>query len=237
MDVKLIAKTNTGTLKTYEFLAAIARRCYSIKPWEHIVDTITNPNAEKSKKIDAEKLMTKIIKSGHLSILEFVDYTFSIENVSVALLGQLSRHRLASFAVTSLRYNNLTKSDINVTVPKGLDIKDLNDIFYKSISDSYNAYTKLIEKGYKPEQARYVLPQGIRTNIILKMNIRELFHFFDLRNCNHADNEIHELAKKILSLCEADDKFIFSFAQHNCMDCNKFTTCNLMKDKKYVAKE
>ena len=131
MDVKLISKTNTGTLKTCEFLAAIARRCYSIKPWEHIVDTITNPNVEKSKKIDAEKLMKRIILSGHLSILEFVDYTFSIENVSVALLGQLSRHRLASFAVTSLRYNNLTKSDINVTVPKGLDIKDLNGLVIK----------------------------------------------------------------------------------------------------------
>lgn len=231
MEVKLIAKTDTGRLDTCEFLAGVARRCYSIKPWEHIVKTITDPNIEKSKQVDANRLMTRIIKSGHLSILEFVDYTFSIENVSVVLLGQLSRHRLASFAVTSLRYNNLTKSDINVTVPKGIELKDLNEIFYKSISDSYNAYTKLVDKGYKPEQARYVLPQGIRTNIILKMNIRELFHFFDLRNCNRADSEIHELAQKILNICESDDKFIFSFAKHNCSDCTKIDTCNITNTK------
>lgn len=231
MEVKIIAKTDTGKLKPHEFLAGIARRCYSIKTWDHIVKTITDPTIDGSKKVDAKKLMTKIIKSGHLSILEFIDYTFSIENVSVALLGQLSRHRLASFAVTSLRYNNLTKSDINVTVPKGIDLKDLNEIFYKSISDSYNAYTALIDKGYKPEQARYVLPQGIRTNIILKMNIRELYHFFDLRNCKRADNEIYDLAKKMLSLCEGDDPFIFSFAKHNCSDCTKIDTCNIINTK------
>ena len=61
----------------------------------------------------------------------------------------------------------------------------------------------------------------------MTMNIRELFHFFELRNCNRADNEIHELASLMLKELDKEDNFLFSFVKHNCNQCthkcNKFT--------------
>ena len=209
MDVKIIGNTYTDEATITEYFAKIARRCYTTIPFIDI-----QIDYEKAK-----KLLKKIIDSGHLSILEHYSFTFAIENVSVALLGQLTRNRLASFTVQSLRYNNMKDSDINVSIPEGIKYDDLNEIFLKSISESYNSYNKLIEKGYKPEQARYVLPQGIRTNLIMTMNVRELFHFFDLRYCNRADNEIHQLAIMIYFLVNQKDNYLFSFAKHSCQQC------------------
>ena len=209
MDVKLISYTKIEEKTITEYLTKIAKRCYCTKHFDNI-----EIDYDKAK-----KLLEKIIKSGHLSILEHYSFTFSIEDVSVALLGQLTRNRLASFTVQSLRYNNMKDSDINVSIPEGIKYDDLNEIYLKSISESYNNYNKLIEKGYKPEQARYVLPQGIRTNLIMTMNVRELFHFFDLRYCNRADNEIHQLAIMIYFLVNQKDNYLFSFVKHSCQQC------------------
>lgn len=210
MDVKLISYTKIEEKTITEYLAKIARRCYCAKHFDDI-----EIDYDKAK-----KLLEKIIKSGHLSILEHYSFTFSIEDVSVALLGQLTRHRLASFTVQSLRYNDMTKEDINISIPEGLKYEDVNNIYLKSISDSFNNYNKLIEKGYKPEQARYLLPQGIRTNLIMTMNLRELFHFFNLRYCNRADNEIHTLATFLYFIVKNKDNYLFSFAKHSCQQCN-----------------
>lgn len=234
MNVTLIGKTDTGILNYTEFLACIARRCYSIKPFEHIKDTVIPNSAEpKTKQVDTKKLMKKIIESGHMSILEHISFTFSIEDVPVYLVSQLTRHRMASFAVTSFRYNNLTKKD---TID-GTDIaympKELTDtqkeIFSEALFFSFRKYSKLVEDGVKPEVARGVLPQGAFTNLILTMNARELFHFIDLRNCLRADKPIRELAKAILEICEQLDPYLFSFAKHSCRDCSKFTTCDTVR--------
>lgn len=218
MDVRIIAQTTSkDSLTITEYLACIANKCYTTYTYDEIINYKLKEN-----RLDAKKIIENIIKSEHLSILEHYSFTFSITNVSVALLGQLTRHRLASFAAQSLRYNNLTKDEnINIVIPEELNenINDINNIYYKSISDSYNNYTKLIEKGYKPQTARYVLPQGIETNLIMTMNIRELFHFFDLRYCNRADDEIYKLASMIYFLCHQQDEFLFSFAKHSCNEC------------------
>lgn len=210
MQVKIISHTQIEENTITEYLAKIARRCYCTKYFNDI-----EIDYDKAK-----KLLEKIIKSGHLSILEHYSFTFAIEDVSVALLGQLTRHRLASFTVQSLRYNDMTKNDINISIPDGLKYDDINNIYLKSISDSFNNYNKLIEKGYKPEQARYLLPQGIRTNLIMTMNLRELFHFFDLRYCNRADNEIYTLVTFLYFIIKNKDSYLFSFIKHSCQQCN-----------------
>lgn len=236
MHVELIGKTDTGILSYTEFLACIARRCYSIKPFNHIKDTVIPNSAEpKDKQVDAKKLIKRIIESGHMSILEHISFTFSIEDVPVYLVSQLTRHRMASFAVTSFRYNNLTKkentSPLWDTPNNGLTL-DQEAEFNKSALQSFEHYSNLIEHGVKPEVARGILPQGMMTNLVLTMNVRELFHFIDLRNCLRADQPIRELAKAILEICEQLDPYLFNFAKHTCMDCDKFATCDMMKLEK-----
>lgn len=169
------------------------------------------------------------ILSGN-SILEHISLTFSIEDVPVYLVSQLTRHRMASFAVTSFRYNNLTKKGMDDTtyIPKELTNKQ-KEIFGEAILSSFSKYSKLIEDGVKPEVARGVLPQGAFTNLIMTMNVRELFHFLDLRNCLRADKPIRELAQEILKICETLDSYLFSFAKHSCKDCSKFATCDVVR--------
>lgn len=225
MNVKIISHTNpVDKLTITEYLACIARKCYTTYNYDQII------KFELNKSINAKNIVEYLIKVGHTSILEHYSFTFSIEGISIACLGQLTRHRLTSFTVQSLRYNDLSHDEkINVVIPEELNknFNDINDIYYKSISDSYNNYIQLIEKGYKPQTARYILPQGIETNLIMTMNLRELFHFFDLRYCNRADNEIYKLASFIYFLCKQQDEFLFSFAKHSCEQCNN--KCNKFK--------
>lgn len=239
MHVELISKTDTGILSYTEFLAAIARRCYSIKPFKHIKDTILPNSAEpKNKQVDAKRLIKKIIESEHWSILEHISLTFSIEDVPVYLVSQLTRHRMASFAVTSFRYNNLTKKGMDDTtyIPEELTNKQ-KEIFGEALLASFRTYSKLINDGVKPEVARGILPQGSFTNLVMTMNVRELFHFFDLRNCLRADKPIRKLAQEILKICETLDPYLFSFAKHNCTACSRFKTCDLQEVPKHVEKE
>lgn len=211
MRIELIGKTNCGDLSYTKFLASIARRCYSVEDFENIKNSMTEEKAQQ--------LIKKVIESGHLSILEHCSFTFSITDVPVSLMGQLTRHRLASFAVTSLRYNNL-----KIKKAKFIDLeiypKD-EEMIENHFELCLKTYNYLIDKGYKPEEARYVLPQGILTNVIMTMNVREIFHFLDLRNCNKADKPIHELARRILNICYGVDSYLFGFAKQGCWDCQK----------------
>ena len=234
MNVTLIGKTDTGILSYTEFLAAIARRCYSIKSFNHIKDTVLPNSAEpKDKQVDAKKLLKKIIDAGHTSILEHISLTFSIEDVPVYLVSQLTRHRMASFTVTSFRYNNLTKKDTIDGTDIAYTPQELTDtqkeLFSEALFFSFRKYSKLVDDGVKPEVARGVLPQGAFTNLIMTMNVRELFHFIDLRNCLRADKPIRELAKEILKICNTIDPYLFGFAKHTCVNCDKFTTCDVVR--------
>lgn len=129
--------------------------------------------------------LSKIINMGHLSILEHVIFTFSIEDVSRVLTHQLVRHRIASFSQQSQRY-------VSIDEPKFITpntIRNNNsamDIYKNIMLSIWDAYKNLKSIGIPIEDARYVLPNGCATNIIITMNARELLHFFSLRCCNRS---------------------------------------------------
>ena len=157
------------------------------------------------KKADAScKHLCAAIESGHLSVLEHASFTFSIQGVSRVLLAQLTRHRIASFSVESQRY---------CTVEPGKFAKPEYGLMANA---AYSRYIGLIEDGEKPEDARYILPEGTTTSLIMTMNARELLHFFALRCCSRAQWEIRELANKMLALCRNAAPIIFENAGPYC---------------------
>jgi len=345
MKVKIL----THTPEPEKTVAAAARLCYSNSGPLEIME---NMSREK-----IEKFLNKLISMGHLSPIEHVSFTFGIEGVSRTLLAQLTRHRIASYSVQSLRYNNPFKEDIinqkaeeeklqkqNLAYIKGLAlspefndpakinerfgiiiekniitekhyeelfkenlshfIRGISDAFvqtgenflifpeefkeyfmqaglkfemenekllfskdnaiefclfiYEGMDFSYNlfskeklfqiissikgfyeklvfileeyikrkyystlpedikkdikaifiyldglkgakeAYLKLVNSGVDKEDARYILPMGTMTNIVMTMNARSLYNFFALRCCNRAQSEIRELANLML---------------------------------------
>jgi len=152
---------------------------------------------EKMKDEDLLKILSHVIDLGHTSVVEHASFTFAISGVSRALTHQLVRHRIASYSQQSQRYVRF--DDISYVVPPSIENNENLRIEYeKFMEKAWNEYKSLLSRGIPEEDARYVLPNAAKTNIIVTMNARSLLHFFELRCCMHAQWEIRELAWRML---------------------------------------
>ncbi|MEW6685832.1 MAG: FAD-dependent thymidylate synthase [Candidatus Edwardsbacteria bacterium] len=188
MKVKLI----NYTTRPLEVIFTAARTCYSHLTPQEIW------RVKKTKK-QMQSLVDKIIKLGHESVLEHISFTFAIEGISRACSHQLVRHRLASYSQQSQRYVRFkNRKEMRIVTPSAIRRKKaLLDKFEETIGKTYETYQMLIEKGIRPEDARYVLPNAVTTNILVTMNLRELRHVAGLRLDPHAQWEIRGLLKEI----------------------------------------
>lgn len=163
---------------------------------------------------DVSTFITKLLESGHESPFEHVSFTFGIEGISRACSHQLVRHRMASFSQRSQRY--CFEDGFNYIEPD--DMNEEEDKFFRDfMRHSKEVYSKLIDKGVKPEDARMVLPNACETKIIVTMNARELLHFFKLRCCKRAQKEIREVAFMMKNICRKVAPNIFQYAGPNCL--------------------
>lgn len=136
---------------------------------------------------------------GHTSILEHAQVQFKISGISRACSHQLVRHRLMSFCQESQRYikYNFSGDDWYVVPPEIKGAKDFEDDFREHMRTCAREYKAALEAGFKPEDARFYLPEATKTNLMVTTNFRELFHFFDLRLGKNAQWEVRELAVKM----------------------------------------
>jgi thymidylate synthase (FAD) len=155
----------------------------------------TGKPTEILEKMDSETAKQKIKRVtgyGHASVIEHAYFTFSIEDVSRAMTHQLVRHRIASYTQQSQRYvtyDTLEKYVTPQTISKNSEARKTFDDALERISA---AYRKLLKLGIPKEDARFILPNAAKTNIIVTMNARELRHFFNLRCCARAQWEISQ---------------------------------------------
>lgn len=153
-------------------------------------------------------LLKSAIASCHDSVLEHASFTFRILNISRVTLAQLTRHRIASFSVLSQRYTNVNGDD-----PVVLPDADYSE----SAKSAYDEYNRLIQSGESGENARYILPEGTKTSLVMTMNARELRHFFALRCCERAQWEIRQLANEMLTICKKHAPLLFENAGPSCV--------------------
>lgn len=145
------------------------------------------------------KRVRNCYKVGHTGILEHATVSFLVKGISRACSHQLVRHRIASYLQESQRYVKYDLSgDDWYVIPPSIDknvymLAEYND---KMAADA-KAYRDALAYGIKPEDARYLLPNAMKTNIVVTMNVRTLFHFFDLRLGHRAQWEIRELAESM----------------------------------------
>ena len=157
---------------------------------------------DKMAEGSAEKLIRMFVKVNHGSPLEFVDVTMRII-ADRTLLGQISRHRLASFCVASQRYINYTKETNGSHVPfiEPIDMTEEGfPTWYDFCLRSEDAYKELLAKGCKSETARSVLPNCTATEIVMKANIREWRHILTLRLSPRAQHDFRDIAGMMLEL-------------------------------------
>ena len=144
----------------------------------------------KIKDGSAATLIRRCIKRGHTSVLEQAHATFHINGISRFTANQFVRHRLVSVCQESQRYVKETKLNY---------VKTIDDpVFEQAMKDAFNAYNVLIKRGYKPEEARAVLPGCWCTQMRVVANFREWRHILKMRLPKEAQAEFRELAGLLL---------------------------------------
>ena len=71
--------------------------------------------------------------------------------------------------------------------------------YIKGLNACKKCYIDLVKMGINQEDARYILPHGTQTRIVMTMNVRSLYNFFNLRCCERAQTEIRQLANLMLA--------------------------------------
>lgn len=132
---------------------------------------------------------------GHNTIIEHCVVTFIVEDISRACSHQIVRHRIASYNQESQRYckYDLKGDDWYITPP---DLKD-KTYFENQMRMCAISYLGAIKTGVKPEDARYMLGEAMKTKLIVTMNARSLFNFLDLRADRHAQWEVRAVAEEV----------------------------------------
>jgi thymidylate synthase (FAD) len=206
MKVKLINYTKNPE----KIVAQSARLCYSNLGIEDLKKSLTNKSITK--------LIKKIMRLRHYSVLEHITFTFVIEGISRVTSHQLVRHRIASFSQQSQRYVKISKKDFPYIIPKSIAKDDkLRKIFIDTIKELDKVYHQFLDDNIAAEDARYILPQAVETKIIITANARELLHIFKLRCCNRAQWEIREVAKSMLKEVKDIAPTIFENAGPPCI--------------------
>lgn len=149
----------------------------------------------------AEKFVAMIMERGHLSVIEHQNFSVKFI-VDRGVSHEIVRHRLASFTQESTRYCNYSKDKFN----NELNIIDLQPYLTKiqylswlnAMKITENNYKILIQDGCTPQFARSVLPNSLKTEIIVTANLREWRHIFQERTSNAAHPQIREVMCPLL---------------------------------------
>ena len=149
----------------------------------------------------AEKFVTGIIRSGHESVIEHEKATVVI-TCDRGVTHEIVRHRIGSYSQESTRYCNYSKEkfgqEITVIEPYFFVGKGTYLDWEDSCANSEILYMQLLEDGATAQEARSVLPNSLKTEIVVTFNMREWRHFFKLRCSAKAHPQIRQIAIPLL---------------------------------------
>ena len=139
---------------------------------------------------------------GHLSVIEHANATVRIV-CDRGVTHEIVRHRLASYSQESTRYANYANQKFGneITVIKPCFWKEGTpefELWSESMTHSEKIYLDLIEGGASPQQARSVLPNSLKTEIVVTCNLREWRHIFTLRCDTPAHPQMREIMLPLL---------------------------------------
>ena len=180
----------------------IGRTCYKS------TDRITDDSAPK--------FVANLIKRGHEAMIEHASVTVKFVT-DRGISHEIVRHRIASFAQESTRYCNYSKDKF------GNELTFIQPAFLTEGTDAYNvwkedmeraekSYFAMLEAGSKPEEARSVLPNSLKTELIMTADLREWRSFFKLRAANStgsAHPQMLEISRPLLEEFKAKIPVVF----------------------------
>jgi thymidylate synthase (FAD) len=151
----------------------------------------------------AEKFVSAIIRRGHESVIEHfsVSVRFIVDR---GISHEIVRHRIASFSQESTRYCNYSQEkfgrELTFIAPCFFTEQSIQQkLWEQSVREAEISYFKLLDSGAKPEEARSVLPNSVKTELVMTANLREWRHFMKLRTAPAAHPQMREVAKPLLA--------------------------------------
>jgi len=150
----------------------------------------------------SRKFVAMILKRGHLSVIEHEKVTARVI-CDRGVTHEIVRHRLGSYSQESTRYVNYEGKDMEFINPcfwQSDSKKDTinNVLWYQTMRNAEISYNKMIKRGAIPQEARSILPNSLKTEIVITYNLREWKHFFELRCAKAAHPQMREVAKMLL---------------------------------------
>lgn len=188
-----------------------------------LIGRVCYKSEDKITTDSAKTFVSNILKSGHESVIEH-------EKVSVRIIcdrgvsHEIVRHRIASYSQESTRYCNYSKdkfgNELTVIKPLFWDEESVEyQLWYNTIKNIEETYNKMISIGIKPQEARSILPNSLKTEIVVTMNLREWRHFFRLRTSMRAHPQMKEVADMILNEFKKEIPIIFDdILQEDCYE-------------------
>lgn len=173
---------------------------------------------DKITEDSAHRFVANIIKRGHEAVLEHASFTVKF-TCDRGVSHEIVRHRLAAYCQESTRYCNYSgdKFGNEITVIKpcffdrhkpGMEVTKY-DVWEKSCQEAESYYFALLQLGATPQEARTVLPNSLKTEVVMTANIREWRHFFKLRCSPAAHPQMRQVACMLLRMCKEQIPILF----------------------------
>ena len=183
-------------------LELVGRTCYKSE------DKITEDSAAK--------FVAGLIKRGHEAMLEHVSITVKFVT-DRGISHEIVRHRLASYAQESTRYCNYSQDkfghELTFIIPDFLEYGSEGFKLWKDeMKQVEKTYFAMLEAGHTPQEARSVLPNSLKTELVMTANLREWRAFFKLRAANStgaAHPQMLEITRPLLDDLKAMIPVVF----------------------------
>ena len=206
----------------YKDLEVIARTCY--KSEDHI----------KEDGSSAFNLVRALVTSGHFAMLDHAH--LSVRFVcDRGVSHELVRHRLAAFAQESTRYCNYSKdkfgNELTVIKPYFFEDSARYSIWEDAMKSAERAYFDLLKTGASPQEARTVLPNSLKTEIVVTADITEWRHIFEVRCASAAHPQMREIMLPLLK--EMSNRYPLFFADI----CYRINAARFFDGPVYEAKK
>lgn len=161
---------------------------------------------DKADENSAAEFVRRLIKHGHEAVIEHYSITVRVI-CDRGISHEIVRHRLASYSQESTRYCNYTKDKFSnqITFIKPCfwntgseDDRKKYEIWKSAMEYAEKKYFELIEMGATPQEARSILPNSLKTELVMTMNLREWRNFFKLRTSTASHPQMREISIPLL---------------------------------------
>jgi thymidylate synthase (FAD) len=177
---------------------------------------------DKKTKDSAEKMVKALVKRGHHSVIEHVNMTVRFI-CDRGVTHEIVRHRLAAYSQESTRYCNY-KGGVAFIIPPWVNVEPgeyfgdselwMTDpsaelSWMKSMFQAEQTYIELINNNWSPQQARSVLPNSLKTEIVMTANFREWRHILALRTSKACHPQMREVMIPLLEWMKREHPVFF----------------------------